>query len=73
MDKTYLYLDRLWFDGEKAVGFVFYEAPCTDVYFSLSHGYEELADEMIEYAEKYMPGNEEEKALIFSPAQRHSH
>ena len=29
-DKRYLYLDRLWFDGDKAVGFVFYEAPCTD-------------------------------------------
>lgn len=70
MDKTFLYLDRLWFDGEKAVGFVFYEAPCTDIYFSLSRGYEELADEMVEYAEKYMPGSEEEKTLIFCSAQK---
>lgn len=69
-DKRYLYLNRLWFDGDKAVGIVFYENPCTDVYFSLGHGYEELADEMIEYAEKYMPGNDEEKSLIFNPVQK---
>lgn len=70
LDKRYLYLNRLWFDGEKAVGFVFYEQPCTDVYFSLSHGYEALADEMIEYAEKCMPGNVEEKTFIFNPEQK---
>ena len=27
MDKTYLALDRLWFDGQKVVGFVFHEFP----------------------------------------------
>jgi len=70
LDKRYLYLNRLWFDGEKAVGFVFYEQPCTDVYFSLSHGYEALADEMIEYAEKCMPGNVEEKTFIFNQEQK---
>ena len=31
MDKTYLHLDRLWFDGRKIVGFVFHESPVTDV------------------------------------------
>lgn len=70
LDKRYLHLNRLWFDGDKAVGFVFYEDPCTDIYFCLRHGYEELADEMIEYAGKYMRGNDEEKALIFSPQQK---
>lgn len=70
LDKRYLHLNRLWFDGEKAVGFVFYEAPCTDIYFSLSKGYEELADEMIAYAEKYMPGNKEEKTFILNPEQK---
>ena len=70
LDKRYLYLNRLWFDGEKAVGFVFYEQPYTDVYFSLSHGYEALADEMIKYAEKCMPGNVEEKTFIFNPEQK---
>ena len=27
MDTSYCYLDRLWFDGDKVVGFVFYENP----------------------------------------------
>ncbi len=70
LDKRYLYLNKLWFDGDKAVGFVFYEKPCTHIYFSLSHGYEELADEMIEYAEKFMPGNDEEKTFMFNPCQK---
>ncbi len=70
MDKRYLYLDRLWFDKDRAVGFVFYEAPCTDIHFCLRHGYEMLADEMIEYASMHMPGNDEEKALIFRPEQK---
>ncbi len=69
LDKRYLYLNRLWFDGDKAVGLVFYEAPCTDIYFCLRHGYEKLADEMIEYAKQYMPGNDEEKTLILHPEQ----
>ena len=70
LDKRYLYRNRLWFDGDKAVGFVFYEDPCTDIRFCLSGGYEELADEMVEYAEKCMPGTDEEKALIFNPVQK---
>lgn len=70
LDKRYLYLNRLWFDGDRAVGFVFYEDPCTDVHFCLRHGYEELADEMIEYAEKYMRGTDKEKAFLFNPQQK---
>lgn len=70
LDKRYLYLNRLWLDGDKAVGFVFYEAPCTDIYFCLRHGYEELADELTAYAGKYMPGNDKEKKLIFHPEQK---
>ena len=70
LDKRYLYLNRLWFDGNKAVGFVFYESPYTDVHFSLSCGYEELANEMIEYAEKCMPGNDIDKTFIFKPRQK---
>ena len=55
MDKSYTYLNRLWFDYDKIVGFVFTENPVTDIYFSLRPGYEELADEMIEYAGNNMP------------------
>ncbi|MEZ3445480.1 MAG: GNAT family N-acetyltransferase [Lachnospiraceae bacterium] len=69
LDKRYLYLNKLWFDGDNAVGFVFYEAPCTDIYFCLHRGYEALADEMIAYAQKYMPGNDDEKTLILHPNQ----
>lgn len=70
LDKRYLYLNRLWLDKGKAVGFVFYEQPYTDIYFSLCHGYEALAKEMIDYAEKYMPGNEKEKTFLFHPEQK---
>ena len=37
------------------MGFVFYENPVNDVYFSLRPGYEELADEMVAYADSSMP------------------
>lgn len=70
LNTRYLYRNRLWFDEDQAVGFVFYEEPCTDIYFSLSHGYEALADEMIDYANRCMPGNDEEKTLVFSPNQK---
>ena len=50
MDKTYQYLNRLRFDGEKVVGFVFNESPVTDIYFKVRPGYEFLASEMVDYA-----------------------
>lgn len=67
MNKDYLHLDRLWFDGDKTVGFVYTEDPVTSVYFNLRSGYEELADEMLEYAESSFPtvGGEIEP-VIFS-------
>lgn len=66
MNKSYLHLDRLWLDGEKVVGFVFYEDPVTHIFFSLRPGYEVLAEEMVEYAEANMPnfGNEQELVLF---------
>ncbi len=69
MNTDYLYLNRLWYDGDQAVGFLFYESPITDVRFCLKKGYEELADEMIAYAERYMPGNAQDKTFIFNPMQ----
>ena len=45
MDNSYSYLNRFWFDGDRTVAFVFYEAPATDIYFSVRKGYEFLADE----------------------------
>ena len=66
MDSSYSYLDRFWFDGDRVVAFVFYEAPVTDIYFSLRPGYEFLADELIEYAMTKMPnfGNRQQFVLF---------
>ena len=55
MDASYSHLDRLWFDGNKVVAFVYYEAPVTDIYFAVRKGYEYLADELIDYAVTTMP------------------
>ena len=55
MDASYSHLDRLWFDGDKVVAFVYYEAPVTDIYFAVRKGYEYLADELVDYAVTTMP------------------
>lgn len=54
MDKSYLHRCRIWRDGERIVGFCFHENPVSDVYFSLREGYEELAPEMVAYAQRHM-------------------
>ena len=66
VDSSYSYLDRLWFDGNKVVAFVFYEAPVTDIYFNVRPGYEFLSDELIDYAITTMPdfGNEQQFVLF---------
>ncbi len=70
LDKRYLYLNRLWYDGDRAAGFVFYENPVTSVYFILRRGYECLADEMVRYAAEKMPGSTDGKELIFFSGQK---
>ncbi len=55
MDIIYSYKNRIWEDNSKVVAFCFYEAPVTDIYFSLQPGYEELASEIIAYADTIMP------------------
>ncbi len=69
MDKSYTYKNRIWFDGERIVAFCFTEHPVTDVYFSLRPGYEELAPEMIEYADKHMPDFDGNRQLVLFGAQ----
>jgi len=67
MNKSYLHLNRLWLDGDKVVGFVFTEDPVTNIFFNLRPGYEELAEEMVEYAEENMPNfNQEQEFVLFS-------
>ncbi len=70
MDKSYLHRCRVWKDGEKIVGFCFYENPVTDVYFSLRPGYEDLAPEMVEYAEKCMPRIDGRQRLVLVGNQK---
>lgn len=70
MDKSYVHRNRLWFDGERIVAMVFYENPVSDVYFSLLPGYEFLADEMIAYAQEYMPKQDGEQRLVIFGAQK---
>ncbi len=68
-DSSYSFLDRLWFDGDKVVAFVFYEAPVTDIYFNLRPGYEFLADELIDYAITTMPNFDGNQQFILFGGQ----
>ncbi|MBC8542256.1 GNAT family N-acetyltransferase [Bianquea renquensis] len=64
MDISCSYKDRIWEDNGEIVAFCFYENPVTDIYFSLKPGYEELAPEMITYADKHMPKKDGKNQLI---------
>lgn len=68
-DARYTYLNRLWLDGSRAVGFVFYESPVSCIFFHLLPGYEYLADEMVAYADTQMRGSETGKELVLFPGQ----
>lgn len=69
MDITYSYKNRIWEDDGKIVAFCFNESPVTDIYFSLRPGYEELAPEMIAYADAHMPIKGGEIQLILFGGQ----
>ncbi len=69
MDKSMVHRNRLWFDGDSIVAFVFYENPVTDIYFSLRPGYEFLADELVEYAITGMPQKDGRNKLVIFGAQ----
>ena len=69
LDKNYLFMDRLWLDGDRVVAFAFYENPCTDVHVNLRPGYEALAEEIVEYGETQMPRFDGEKAFVLFPGQ----
>ena len=68
-DRDYIRLNRLWFDGDMPVGFVFYESIPTELNFVLRPGYEALAGEMIEYAESAYPKFEDPIELVFGSGQ----
>lgn len=64
MDITYSYKNCIWEDNGEIVAFCFYEHPRTDIYFCLKPGYEELASEMVTYADKHMRCKEEEELQL---------
>ena len=65
MDTSYSFLDRLWFDGDKVVAFVYYENPVTDIYFNVCK-----ADELVDYAISNMPHfNNEQQFVLFDGQQ----
>lgn len=68
MNKDYMYLCRFWLEKDVVIGFVFYEN-LTDIHFVLRPGYEDLAEEMVEYANNVFPDYNGEKQLIFSEGQ----
>ena len=70
MDKTYLHLDRFWMDGNQIVGFVYTESSAANIFFSLRPGYEDLADEMVEYGENNFPDFGEGRELVLFAGQR---
>lgn len=70
MNKEYLYLNRFWIEDGRVVGFVFTEASVTSIFFNLRPGYEELADEMVCYAENYFPDFGEGREIIIFSGQK---
>ena len=69
MDITYSYKNRIWEDQGEIVAFCFYENPITEIYFCLKPGYEELAPEMISYADKNMTHKGEGISINLSSGQ----
>ncbi len=68
-DKTYLRLNRFWLDGDKPVGFVFYEGDPNQLHFVLRPGYEALAGAMLDYAETAFPAFDEPRELALNQGQ----
>lgn len=69
MDKSYVHRNRIWFDEDEIVAFCFTENPVTDIYFKLRPGYEELADEMVDYALTAMPNMDNKQRLVIFKGQ----
>jgi len=69
MDKSYTHRNRIWEENGEIVAFCFTESPITDIYFSLKPGYEELAMEMVEYADAYMPKKDDKLQFVLFEGQ----
>ncbi len=69
MDKRYLHRNRIWFDDEKIIAFVFTENDPSQIFFSLRPGYEYLAGEMIQHAEKNMLHKKGKQSFVLFQGQ----
>lgn len=69
MDVSLTHKFRIWEESGKIVALVFYENPVSDIYFSLRPGYEELAQEMITYAEDEMPKRDGKQTFVIFQGQ----
>lgn len=69
MNKEFLHRNRIWFDGDRIIGFCFTENPVTDTYFSLRPGYECIAEEMVRYAAENMPNTDNKQCLVLFQGQ----
>lgn len=65
----FLQLFHLFYHVGMILPFCFYENPVTDIYFGLKPGYEELAPEMVAYADEQMPIKAGEQQLILFGGQ----
>lgn len=69
MDTSLTHKFRIWEENGKMVALVFYENPVNHIYFSLRPGYEELAQEMVAYAETGMPKKDGKQTLVIFQGQ----
>lgn len=69
MDISYSYKNQIWECDGEIVAFCFYENPVTDIYFCLKPGHEELALEMVTYADGNMVTNEEDIRFVLFGGQ----
>ncbi|MBQ4311841.1 MAG: GNAT family N-acetyltransferase [Oscillospiraceae bacterium] len=64
---AYMSKCRIWLDSGRAVGFVYYEGDVSSIHFILRRGYDELAPEMVHYADEEMYGKD--KTFTFMDGQ----
>lgn len=69
MDKSYTHRNRIWEEDGRIVAFCFMENPVSDIYFSIRPGYEELVDEMMDYAGQNMPRIDGQQRFVLFDGQ----
>lgn len=70
MDLRQTHRFRIWHQENRIVAFCFSENPATMVYFCLRPGFEELCDEMVDYASQRMPDTDNQQRLVLFGGQK---